>query len=312
METKTLPRGLHRQTALVRHADAAADAADAAIKLVWRDLMGVLRAVRDPWVARFQATTILRDLVPKLHNAVGGGLIRAGHIAYADAAAELKRIPMKYLRHAVGRKPLRVREDESSDRDPAVEWENLLRGLGIGNDRADIAAYLFPPPTVETIHRLLNAGPEPWWAQLNRATRLASPDLLAQIIGNGYAAGKSQREIAKDLLPAVNGVRVSARRIARTEGVRIGHALQMHAHDQLGDLVIGYTIHSVHGNPYSRPWHVERDGTSYYRNPGPGQLGLERMPRPPEESPDPRDRPIGAPRTAFNCLCYLTPLLRDL
>lgn len=300
---RTLPRGARRQAALVDRADLAADAADRAIRRVWRGLLDILRTARQAWEARARALSLLRNLGPHLREATGLGLVSAGRSAWANTVGELAGLPMKYLRAAVVQHRHRraaVLEDEGTPGTPEVIWENLLAQLGIGGERQDLAAFLFPPPNEATILRLLNRGPEPWYAQLERATRLADPDTLAQIIGSGYALGKSQREIAKDLLPAVNGVRVSARRIARTEGVRIGHALQMHAHDQLGDLVIGFEIHAVHGNPNSRWWHLKRSGTIYYRNPQPGQKGYHQMPRPPEEAPDPAERPAGTPQTAYN------------
>ncbi len=139
-----------------------------------------------------------------------------------------------------------------------------------------------------------------------------SPAIIAGVISRGYAEGLNQREIAQRLLPAFHGIRTSARRVARTYGMAIAHHTQQQTAAGLGDLVIGYTVHAVHGNPNSRPWHVARDGTQYFKQPGEGQKGLGQMPRPPFEAEDPRERPAGAPYMAWNCLCYLTPILRPV
>ena len=405
------------QAALVRRADAAADAAERAVARVWRQLLGVLREERSPWEARHRAAEVLHGLRPALVQATGGAMVKVGRAGYAGAARELRKLPPAYLRVAARRRDLlesvelleaRFRRHPSSQPDEVMIWVDVdqldalwretdptayiptegegqsevrgrregvkrflatgkhlqaprldvgVRGLGfvdgrhrfavlrdqgarrvavmvprdqVANVRAmlagkpgfgftDLAAplrgpgltdasqreaiadMLFEPPSEATILRLLNRGPDPWFVQLDRATRLASPEALAQVIGTQYALGKSQREIAKALLPVVDGVRVSARRIARTEGVRIGHALQMHAHDALGDLVIGYTLRKSIV-PDSRPWHIARDGQEYYRHPGPGQKGYYQMPHPPEEPADPHERPAGTPHTAWNCL----------
>lgn len=173
-----------------------------------------------------------------------------------------------------------------------------------------IRRLLFPPLTEPTILRLMNSAPDgPWHEKLTRATRLASPDALANLITSSYSQGKNREEIERDLLPAVNGVRSSARRIARTEGMRIAHAAQMESHEQLGDLVIGYMIHATL-DERTRPWHRHRSGTVYYLEPRQGQKGPEQMPNPPEEPRDARERPAGEPQTAYNCRCYLSPVLR--
>jgi hypothetical protein len=294
------PRTSRRQAELLAHAEAAANAADAAIKRLWREVLKVLKTQRDPQEARKASRAIFAQMKREIRLAVGKSLDTAAHASYMASVNHLSRLSKEYLGHAVKRKLTKLPPGFSFTVPKKPE------------SKEDFLKILFPSPTKERIFQVLNAGPEPWHAQLARATRLAQPDVLGQVIGNGYAAGKTQRQIAKDLMPVVKNVRVSARRIARTEGIRIGHAMQEEADNQLGDLVIGYTIHSVHGNPNSRPWHVQRDGTEYYKNPQEGQKGYYQMPRPPEEADDPRERPLKAPKTAYNCLCHRTPILSPL
>ncbi len=170
---------------------------------------------------------------------------------------------------------------------------------------------LFPAPPIEVVDKVVYGGEAfglPWWEHIAQLSKLAPPELLASTIATGYAAGKTHREIAKEILPMVDGVRSSARRIARTEGMRIAHDVQMNAWDELGDMVLAYQIHSVN-KPTSRPWHALRRGTIYYKHPEGDQKGLEQMPRPPMEAPDKRERPEGTPDVAANCLCWLSPVL---
>jgi len=175
-----------------------------------------------------------------------------------------------------------------------------------------ISDLLFPPMSIEQAIAILRhpvAG-KTWKQDLSQATRLCSPELLLGIIAGGFAAGQNVREIAALLRPAVQGVQTSARRVARTYGMQLAHRVQMDAHEQLGDLLIGYTIHSAK-SPNSRWWHVKRDGTQYFKEPGPGQKGYDQMPHPPLEAEDPSERPAGTPFTAWHCLCWLSPILRE-
>ena len=75
----------------------------------------------------------------------------------------------------------------------------------------------------------------------------------------------------------------------------------MQAHAQLGDLVIGYMLHSAFSE-HTRSWHANRDGNIYYFDPEPGEKGMYQMPNPPLEPDDPAERPAGTPHMAWNCL----------
>lgn len=179
-------------------------------------------------------------------------------------------------------------------------WDDLFGEPPGPAELSDAAlfALLFPPPPAEFVNRVVYASG--WQDRLLAGTRLGSPETLAQIIATGAMMGQSLDEITRLILPAVENIHTSARRIARTEGLRVAASVQMQAHEQLGDLVIGYRIHATLDDR-TRPEHRERDGTVYYRDPGPGQKGMGEMPRPPMEAD-------GTP--AFNCRCFLTPVLR--
>ncbi len=163
------------------------------------------------------------------------------------------------------------------------------------------ASLLFPPPDPTTITAMLARWIRPQdFGAIGDADRRMAPDLARQL-ATDLSLGKSQREVAANLRPFLDGSRVRARRAARTFGTHTGHVAQQDAWRELGSEVIGYQLHSARG-PNTRPWHAARHGTVYYANPGPGQKGYHQLPHPPLEPEDPAERPAGTPQTAWNCL----------
>lgn len=173
--------------------------------------------------------------------------------------------------------------------------------------RRIFASLLFPPPPEERTRAhiaglLQNAeftGRGRW-----------PPETLGAIVADGYAAGKSQREVAKDLMPAVDGVRSSAMRVARTWGIHVAAEEQWQSDQELGDLVIGYQVHASL-DWRTRSWHAARSGQIYYLKPKRGQKGMHQCPHPPMEANDPGERPAKAPKLAWNCRCYLNTVLSE-
>jgi hypothetical protein len=76
-------------------------------------------------------------------------------------------------------------------------------------------------------------------------------------------------------------------------------------------MVIGFQIHAVIDHR-TWPWHAARSDTVYFEEPRGNELGLDRMPHPPEESPNLRDRAAGTPQIAYNCRCFLSPVLSPI
>jgi SPP1 gp7 family putative phage head morphogenesis protein len=281
-----------RQVETVLRADRAADRAQAAALRVWRQALALLRR-RPPWPqARREALRVFAGLLPTVAGGLAGELARLARRSYWDARqALLCTVPVRLLAAAGPWARGSLREDEGGP-EPAL---------------GDLAGLLFPPPSEAQVAAVVFGSD--WQDRLSAATRLASPEALADVLAAGLAAGKTQQEIARDLLPLVDGVRSAARRVARTEALRVAGDAQMRCHEQLGDLVVGYQVHATL-DQHTRPWHAARSGQVYYLRPGPGQLGPDQMPHPPDEPRDPTQRPPGAPETAYNCRCYLTPVLR--
>ena len=158
---------------------------------------------------------------------------------------------------------------------------------------------VFPPPSPRDVFGVVYAGD--WRKRIEAQTSLAAPRDVARIIQQGFVVGASMGDIAKAMLPVLNGVRSSARRIARNEVLRTAHIMQAEAWSEVDDLIIGYQVHAVDNghSPTSRPEHRARHGTIYYKNPKGSQKGLDERPFPPYEADG---------KIAHNCRCWLSPV----
>lgn len=265
------------QQRLLARANQAAAAVDRHIAAIWDRLLAlVATGPRSAWFTIFNAARAALQPLAAIPNMLAANLAEAARHAHAVTAENIDdHLPARQLM-----------EDAASE----AAW---------------LAAPLFAAPTLEEIYRLVYASD--WRGRLSAMTRLAAPDALAAIVANGFQQGLTPAEISRLIRPAVQGVQSSARRIARTEGMRIAHQTQMEMYEEIPG-VIGYQVHSMHF-PATRHWHAKRDGTIYYRHPKPGQKGFHQMPRPPLEADDPGERPAGTPHVAFSCLCWLTPVL---
>ncbi len=234
-----------RQEEAIARTDGIGAGTDRIVRAVWHRLLVLLRDADDPFEVQVRAEGVLRDMIPGVVNTLLSRLRSQVKWGLQSAKAGIRRVlPKAALRESSTVSPdtVELREERSPD----------------------FLDMLFPAPSEADIAELMGTD---WLAVLGRSTRLAAPGRLAAIIGAGYAAGNTQNEIARDLLPAVNGVRVSARRVARTEGLRIAHVAQMRVHEQLGDLVDGYTIRATLDRN-TRLAHAARDGLTWRKDSG--------------------------------------------
>jgi hypothetical protein len=162
---------------------------------------------------------------------------------------------------------------------------------------------LLPNPTREQVDSVVySAG---WAGRLGRLTSLSSAETLAAMAATVAGQGGGPRDWLAAILPLVERDRVVARRVARDASLHVAHEVEMASWESLGeDWVIGYQIHAVR-DARTRPDHLARDGTRYYRTPGPGQLGFDAMPRPPFEAAK------DGGKLAYNCRCWISPILTD-
>lgn len=253
--------------------------ADRMAVIVRRHLRTLLRTLPDPspmtahqTAAHVRAAVLIlaRELAPLLAR----GLTATARWGHARTAALL-------TARVAGRLPVRrvrVAREGPFD-DPADDYES----------------WLIDPPEFDVIRRLVGPAPD-------ELTRLLDPQDAADVVWQTIAAGGDRRAMAADLERLFGGYEGSARRIARTEGLRVATAAQLTASEQIADLIPAYQVLSV-GDERVRPEHRKRHGTIYYRNPGPGQLGFDVMPQPPIDMP--------GSRLAHNCRCFIIPVLQE-
>jgi F like protein len=312
-----------RQVEAVVKADAAADAAEAAVRRVWADVLRLLKQLKHPFHSRASFHQAALEVFSRLHGVVEGTLAyhfrRLATWGHHETAATLAAtLPLGYLAAAARKLEEGYKRPEElcleSEGDDYLEAVADPGAIGLSLDRnqhlraADRArplrdlfqSLLFPPPPQDVIDRIVfapSAGVS-WRDRLAAATKLAGPFQLAQVLADGYAQGKTQQQLAKDLMPVVQGVATSARRIARTEGLRIAHAVQLEAFAECEGLIIGFQIHATL-DQNTRSWHAQRSGTIYYLHPTGDQKGPRQQPHPPLEAEDPSERPAGTPQTAY-------------
>ncbi len=165
---------------------------------------------------------------------------------------------------------------------------------GFEGERFDYSKLLIEPPSAFEIAQLV--GPAPL-----KLTKLFNPDRAAATVWQGIAGGKDRRAIAKDLANVMNRDMVAARRVARTEGLRVATAMQLSASEQIPELITGYQILATLDSR-TRPEHRKRHGQIYWRHPNGSQKGFDEMPIPPVD-------PGGV--IAWNCRCVLAPCMTD-
>lgn len=299
-----------RQVQLLGRADRAVLQVERTTLRTWRLL---LRLIRDGGPVVSTATALLRHLPLELRGVVAGELastVRWGH--RTTRAALVRAIPRRRLielarrRHgqrgsqARGLLPSLVSHQQPGalEGDHATVRESL-DFTTLFDPAGGLLSLLFPAPTPQRVDQIIYTSG--WQERIRSGTGLADPLHLAQRLATGLSLGRSQEEIARDLLPAVQHVQSSARRIARTESMRVAQQIQMDQHEQLGDLVIGWQVHATL-DENTRPEHRARDGTIYWLHPKPGQPGLDQRPDPPQEADG---------TMSWNCRCFLTPVLRD-
>lgn len=283
-----------RQVETTLRADRAAAVVQRASLPIWRALLALAKGGRD---VRREATWLAHALPRRMVLEVAGQSRATAVWGWKTATATIRAsLPRAVLARAALRRnmrPLRLRE--------AIDFSDPLAAFRGGDPYtdADLADLLFPPPSQDLLDRVVFASG--WADRLASGTGLGDPQVIADTISNGLAGGQSQQQIATALRPLVQGVVSSAKRVARTEGLRVASAVQMAAHSQLGDLVAGWQIHATL-DERTRPEHAARNGTIYWIHPKAGQLGTDVMPHPPHEADG---------SLAFNCRCFLTPVLRE-
>ena len=155
-----------------------------------------------------------------------------------------------------------------------------------------IEKIVFPPPSESDITAALRT-PD-WEARLDSlSSRISDKQIAFDQLVQGYSEGENITQIRRRLDPLVGGLRSSAQRIARTEGMRVAETMQRQAWAGLGDMMVGVQIIAVL-DERTRPEHATRNGTIYYNSPRGKQKSIAELP----DLPD-----------APNCRCMSSPVL---
>lgn len=178
--------------------------------------------------------------------------------------------------------PIADRDERMSDE----EWQEVL------------TRFVFPPPDPIEVEQMFHARDFEgvnWQGRLERLSRrITDIDQMAQQIIMGFAEGENLQQLKRRALPLVEGIQASAKRIVRTEGLRLAEQVQRRSWTGLGDMMQGAQILAVL-DQNTRPEHAARNGTIYYQDPSPGQRSMAELPILPD---------------AFNCRCWSTPVLK--
>lgn len=159
-----------------------------------------------------------------------------------------------------------------------------------------VQQHVFPAPDADTVQKIIeqDVKGKTWRERVNQLSRLIQPEVTALRLSEAFAEGRNVDEITRDLLPHITGgVRSSAQRIARTEGLRIANTMQREMYEDLGDLLAGIQILATL-DERTRPEHALRNGRIHY---------TDRRRRPNVDTlPDLPDQP--------NCRCFDVPVMK--
>ncbi len=291
------------QERLLARADRTADAAERAVRAVWLDLLAVIRA-GGPWFqVHAAASRVLRSLPGAAYVAIEDLVEVARDSAKWTAGAVVGKLDEAQRARVFSTKSPTFIPNANPFITESIGSNTELRAFStlLETERGDpeslLVGLILPPIGRDDVLRVIYAAG--WTERLQALTRLAAPEALASRIATLVTAGESIAKIAREIRPLVQGVQASARRVARTAGLWVAHSAELTTYEGLSEIIEGYQVHAVLDHA-TRPEHRKRDGTKYYRVPKAGQKGFEEMPRPPREADG---------SWAFNCRCYLSPIL---
>lgn len=158
------------------------------------------------------------------------------------------------------------------------------------------ALHVFRPPSREEVSQVIESPDRndglTWRERLNKWTGLLTDhDSFSAKVASGMSQGQNVQELAREVRPLVQGVDSAARRIARTEAMRVSHAMQLRTYDSFGTVIGGFQIRAVF-DENTRPYHAARSGVIFWK---------DRRRRPNiNDAPELPDEP--------NCRCWYTPV----
>lgn len=161
-----------------------------------------------------------------------------------------------------------------------------------------ISDMLMEPIKRSVLERIVLGGAVAISRLMSTVKQAFNPQRVADILIRDISGGKDRRAQIASLRNELAMPRAAAKRTVRTEGIRVATESNMAAYEELGEVVIGYSINATL-DEVTRPEHRARNGTIYYKYPVGGQKGMNECPRPPIE-------PDGS--IAYSCRCWRAPV----
>lgn len=244
-----------------------------------------------------QRATLLASLprrMGKVMSLAFQGLAYWSHREFASAIA--KTVPRQWLR-APRPDLLLVGEDIRKDPLVVIDKVGPFTGVRMTDEEWEdfVRDNVVPPPTKEKVAEIIRreSNGVTWEQRLDNLSHLIEPEKTASVLTRSIAEGLNVQQLTKKVLPHVTGnVVSSAKRIARTEALRVANEVQRESYEDLGELMVGTQIlASLDEN--TRPEHAMRNGTIFYRD---GRTPSEEL------LPVLPDEP--------NCRCFDVPVLQ--
>lgn len=304
-------RGARRQVEILDRAERAADNVDRVIGRAWQLILGVLRTNLGYHANLVRSLIILEDLAGSIRTSLISDFARAYKLARQAETRDIVDVLPNWILRQMSPAPAEVvesREDLEGgsieiDRSGAKTREPARRKRSAKREKKIYQGLIFPGPTPEEVAGRLAPFVRPDnWAAIGGDSGRKMPRELAQAIAGGIARGLTQQQLAKEILPYFAGQQSRARTVARTFSMLVAQHARTDAAEQMGDMLIGYQVHATRDS-HTRPEHAARDGTVYYKDPKGHQKGMDQMPQPPLEADG---------SLAFNCRCWLSPVLKPL
>ena len=195
-------------------ADKQSDAMDKETNKLWKQILAIIHAKPLPVDAREKLTKLFAAINLSLYVGVGNALSRVVRFNMANAAADMTEVlPLEYLNVLVA-----LKQSAAPQRLRVVEGRKATQA-----ERRKIESMLLPLEDEATVNRLVYSTTHgvSWRARMAAQTGLATPQQLADTIIAGSMAGEDPQALTRRVLPVVQNNRVSARRIARTEAIRM-------------------------------------------------------------------------------------------
>ena len=276
------------------------------VRKLSKDVLAQSARASDIGDAKQRFLKTLSKLTPALSKRLGDQFERIAHWSFrASVDAWTRSIPPDYWRSIVS-VPQVVGEsiqERKIDLGPLrvdVDFEPATKKLKKREFRALIAKMIFPPPSREKVLKILFGniwGDGQSWADRieGLSKKVTDLDGLANTLATAFNAGENIAQLSRILRPFTDNIASSARRIARTEGLRIAETMQRESFEMAGDVIAGFQVIATL-DQFTRPHHATRNGTIFWK-PGHGPAGAPTI----DELPLLPDEP--------NCRCYTTPVL---